>query len=96
MQEVEEYEYEEMFTRGQLADFLENIAEQLRSGFELKIPTPIKKDGNIELTVSDLINLKISVRKRKLRSMITLSIYSEPTEITPKEEEEEEKEEKEE
>ncbi|MGQ4892917.1 MAG: amphi-Trp domain-containing protein [Candidatus Njordarchaeia archaeon] len=88
MQEVEEYEYEELYTKDQLADFLEKIAEQVRKGFEVSIPAPIKKDGIISLSISELVNIKISVKKRKFRTWVSLTFWSEPSKIREEVEEE--------
>ncbi len=93
--DIEEYEFEEIFTREQLAELLENIADQIKKGFIVSIPTPIKKDGKIKVTISELINVGISIRARRKRTTITLELISEPTEIPIEESKEEEKEEKE-
>ena len=91
--DIEEYEFEEIFTREQLADLLEGIADQIRKGFIVSIPAPIKKDGRIKVTISELINVGISIRTRKKRTSIKLELISEPTEIPIEEGEEEKKEE---
>ncbi len=86
---MEEYEYEDIFTREQIAEFLETIAEQIRKGYKLTIPMPIRKDGEIVVSVSELLNMEISVRKTKSRTNISLSIWSKPTEIYEEKEKEE-------
>jgi len=91
--DVEEYEFEEIYTREQIADLLESIAEQIRKGFLINIPAPIKKDGKIKVTISELITLGISIRLRKNRSNIKLELTSEPTELPEEEVEEQEQEE---
>ena len=88
MQDVEEYEFEELFTREQLAEFFENLANQLRKGFKLEIKSPVKKDGNITIMVSDTVNVKMAVMKRKTRSILSITLHSEPIEIPSKEVEE--------
>ena len=87
LQDVEEYEYEEMYTKEQLAEFLEKLAEQMRKGFEIDVPAPIKKDGVIKLSISELVNVKISIKKRKFRTWVSLTFWSEPSKIEKEEEE---------
>ena len=87
MQDVEEYEYEELYTKEQLAEFLEKLAEQMREGFEIDVPAPIKKDGVIKLSISELVNVKISIKKRKFRTWVSLTFWSEPSKIEKEEEE---------
>lgn len=86
--DVEEYEFEDIYTREQIAELLESLAEQIRKGFKLTIPMPIRKDGEISVTISELLNMEISVRKTKNRTNISLNIWSEPTEIYEEKEKE--------
>lgn len=79
--DVEEYEFEDIFTREQIADFLETLAEQIRKGFKIAIPMPVRKDGNINITISELLNVEIEIRKTRNRTNLMINIWSEPTEI---------------
>ena len=62
---IEEYEFEEEKTLGNLADLLVQIAEQLRVGEKLELPMPTLKEGVIEVPLGEPIETGIEVTIRK-------------------------------
>lgn len=62
---IEEYEFEEEKTLGNLADLLVEIAEQIRSGEKLELPMPTVKDGYIEVPLGEPIETGIEVTIRR-------------------------------
>jgi len=62
---IEEYEFEEEKTLGNLADLLVEIAEQIRSGEKLELPMPTVKEGYIEVPLGEPIETGIEVTIRR-------------------------------
>ena len=62
---IEEYEFEEEKTLGNLADLLVEIAEQIRSGEKLELPMPTVKEGFIEVPLGEPIETGIEVTIRR-------------------------------
>ncbi|MFX1560177.1 MAG: hypothetical protein ACFFBL_06295 [Promethearchaeota archaeon] len=62
---IEEYEFEEEKTLGNLADLLVEIAEQIRAGEKLQLPMPTLKEGVIEIPLGEPVETGIEVTIRR-------------------------------
>ncbi|MFW9953830.1 MAG: hypothetical protein ACFFD3_04680 [Candidatus Thorarchaeota archaeon] len=71
---IEDYEYEEEKTLANLAQLLEEIAEQFRNGRKLELPMPSLKDGKMELPIGEPVETGIEVGIRKHYIHVTLAL----------------------
>ena len=62
---IEEYEFEEEKTLENLADLLEEIAEQIRAGNKLELPMPTLREGVIEVPLGEPVETGIEVTIRR-------------------------------
>ena len=62
---IDDYEFEEEKTLLGLADFLEKIAQDIRSGDKVELPMPSLKEGVIEIPLGEPVETGIEVNLRK-------------------------------
>lgn len=62
---IEEYEFEEEKTLGNLANLLVEIAEQIRAGEKLQLPMPTLKEGVIVVPLGEPVETGIEVTIRR-------------------------------
>ena len=72
---IDDYEFEEEKTLIGLAEFLENLAQDLRNGEKVELPMPSLKEGLIELPLGEPIEtgIEINLRKSYIQFSISLS-----------------------
>lgn len=73
--QIEDYEFEEEKTLGNLATLLESIAQQLRDGGNLQLPMPSLKEGNVQVPIGEPVeaSIEVNIRKRFIRVLLDLS-----------------------
>jgi len=62
---IEDYEFEQEMTLTNLADLLEEIAEQIRKGDDLELPMPTLQAGTIAVPIGEPVETGIEVKLRK-------------------------------
>ena len=72
---IEEYEFEEEKTLGNLADLLVEIAEQIRKGEKLELPMPTLKEGTLEVPLGEPIEtgIEVTIRRHFIHVNLALS-----------------------
>lgn len=79
--EIDEYEFEEEVTHSVLAERLEKMAEEIKKGDKLELPMPSRREGVIELTIGEPVELGIEVRIRKSTIRLNVSLGWERIEL---------------
>ncbi|UCH04236.1 MAG: amphi-Trp domain-containing protein [Candidatus Thorarchaeota archaeon] len=79
--EIDEYEFEEEVTHSVLAERLEKMAEEIKKGDKLELPMPSRREGVIELTIGEPVEMGIEVRIRKSTIRLTVSLGWERIEL---------------
>lgn len=62
---IEDYEFEQEMTLTNLADLLEEIAEQIRKGDDLELPMPTLQEGKIIVPIGEPVETGIEVKIRR-------------------------------
>ena len=62
---IEDYEFEQEMTLTNLADLLEEIAEQIRKGDDLELPMPTLQEGTITIPIGEPVETGIELKIRK-------------------------------
>ena len=62
---IEDYEFEREMTLTNLADLLEEIAEQIRKGDDLELPMPTRQEGTILVPIGEPVETGLEVKIRK-------------------------------
>ena len=72
---IEEYEFEEEKTLGNLADLLTEIADQIRSGDKLELPMPTLKEGVVEVPLGEPVEtgIEVTIRRKFIHVDLALS-----------------------
>ena len=71
---IEDYEFEQEMTLTNLADLLEEIAEQIRKGDDLELPMPTLQEGTITMPIGEPVETGIELKIRKQFIHVTLSL----------------------
>ena len=72
--EIDEYESEEDVTHSILAERLEKMAEEIKKGDKLELPMPSRREGVIELTIGEPVEMGIEVKIRKSTIRLNMSL----------------------
>ncbi|MHA1137668.1 MAG: hypothetical protein ACTSSE_14390 [Candidatus Thorarchaeota archaeon] len=72
---IEDYEFEQEMTLTNLADLLEEIAEQIRKGNDLELPMPTRQEGTILVAIGEPVEtgLEVKIRKQFIHVNIALA-----------------------
>ncbi len=71
---IEDYEFEQEMTLTNLADLLEEIAQQIRKGDDLELPMPTLVEGTIVMPIGEPVETGIEVKLRKQFVHVNLTL----------------------
>ena len=71
---IEDYEFEQEMTLTNLADLLEEIAQQIRKGDDLELPMPTLQEGTIVVPIGEPVETGIEVKLRKQFIHVNLTL----------------------
>lgn len=72
--EIDEYEFEEEVTHSVLAERLEKMAEEIKKGDQLVLPMPSRREGVIQLSIGEPVEMGIEVKIRKSTIRLNVSL----------------------